>query len=340
MPRHRKPVRRLLAGLIVFVLAILAWITAHRYEAAENLPTGARSSTAPTGGGSARAKLSARIDEALAATDQRTREASSRRLGTARQAIRSACAAARSGADSAVSDLCSAKGSAQLAWLMAKDRLCQTAEAEAQINASLEPRIIKPCLRGMAAAESELGMLQAELAEASTALAVELAALTGESPATAGLDRKTWEALCRDLNASIPKVKQIVLTQCSAALGLGISAVFVRSTLQAASGVLGHIVERFVATQGVALASAVADGPLPFGDAIGLVFDIVGTGLCAYDLHKARNELLPALRTSLVQAVNRAEGNSVGQVEARVGAMLKAVQQHNHATVAKLKESL
>ena len=86
--------------------------------------------------------------------------------------------------------------------------------------------------------------------------------------------------------------------------GLAIEAIFIRQTVVALTSTLGGVVARLSATFGSGTASAVADGPFPFGDAVAVVLAASGTAWSGYDLWKAR-EQLPAELTALLKQVIR-----------------------------------
>jgi len=326
---------RLLIGLLALALAILGWLASRRTPSVGVAPAG-RSAAAPR----QHSELAKRLDDALARTDAACRTATSRRLAAARRAVEAGCVQARGGVDGAVAELCGSKNSAVLIWLMASDTVRKTARTDAHVQSVLDPAIMAPCLQGMATAEKELGRLQGELSEISTAFAVELAAITESSAPAAGVDSAAWESLCQSIHESQTRVRKIAQTKIAGQVGLGLSALFIRSTMISARKVFGHIVKRLVATQAVAIGTAAADGPFPVGDLIALIVEAGGVGLSVYDLHKARNVMIPELKQHLNTAINSVRADALNDVEGRFGTMLEAFETHNHGLVATLKEDL
>ena len=86
--------------------------------------------------------------------------------------------------------------------------------------------------------------------------------------------------------------------------GLALEAIFLKTLIRSLSRALGAAAARLAASWGGAAASAVADGPLPFGDIIGVVMGIGGTIWSAYDLWQCRVRLPLEISAVLNAAVD------------------------------------
>ena len=91
------------------------------------------------------------------------------------------------------------------------------------------------------------------------------------------------------------------LASLSAVSGLGLELVFLRTTLHAVARVAGAAIGKLAFSWGAGAASALADGPFPFGDAVGVVMAVGGTAWSLIDLKRARTQLPPVLTAELEQ---------------------------------------
>ncbi len=92
-------------------------------------------------------------------------------------------------------------------------------------------------------------------------------------------------------------------SQLYAASSLAMEAILLKSIIQSARNTIASCVPRLAASWGAAGTCAVADGPLPIGDIIGLVLAAGGTALSLHDIHRACAMLPSNLTASLEEAV-------------------------------------
>lgn len=76
-----------------------------------------------------------------------------------------------------------------------------------------------------------------------------------------------------------------------AALTVAVDALLIRSTIGSVKKVIGHLAARQAGAMTTAAGAAVADGPVPIGDAIGGTIAVVGTGMTAWGLIGASKAL-------------------------------------------------
>ena len=88
-----------------------------------------------------------------------------------------------------------------------------------------------------------------------------------------------------------------------AAGGLGLELVFLKTTLRSLAGVTASLSARLAASCGIGAATALADGPFPFGDAVGVVLAAGGTAWCLIDLKQICAQLPWELTAALHQDI-------------------------------------
>ena len=85
--------------------------------------------------------------------------------------------------------------------------------------------------------------------------------------------------------------------------GLALEAAFLKTTLKSVQCVIGPIAGKIAAKFGTGAALAAADGPLPFGDAVGVVLAVGGTAWSVHDLLVLRRDLPSSISAALRQAI-------------------------------------
>ena len=165
-----------------------------------------------------------------------------------------------------VEDLTSTGNFLKLCWLMAGDKISGTNKTQKFIESKIHDRIIVPCQRGAKVYGCEVD---------SDAIRNELLA-SGRNNAKAA---------------------------AYAAGGLALEAVFIKSTMASLRSVLGAIVGKLSSAYGAGAACAVADGPLPIGDIIGVTLAAGGTIWSISDLCEAKKQLRQELSEILYQSI-------------------------------------
>jgi len=98
--------------------------------------------------------------------------------------------------------------------------------------------------------------------------------------------------------------KDNVRSAAYAVASLGLEAVFAKTLMRSLVRVLGSLAARLGVSWGGAAGLAVADGPLPFGDIIGVTLGVGGTVWSAYDLWQCRVRLPVEITAALNAAVD------------------------------------
>jgi hypothetical protein len=179
-----------------------------------------------------------------------------------------------------VAEISSTGNFIKLCWLMAKDKLSGSHGTRDYLESAIRDRIIVPCQRGakVYGCEVDESAISKELLE------------SGRSNAKAA---------------------------AYAAGGLALEAVFIRSTLASLNSVLGAIAVRLSSAYGGGAACAVADGPLPIGDIIGLVLATGGTIWSISDLCEVKKQLPRELSETLYQSIRECRDSYRRMVTAR-----------------------
>ena len=153
-----------------------------------------------------------------------------------------------------VAEMSSTGNFIKLCWLMAGDKLSGSHDTREYLESAIRDRIIVPCQRG--------------------------AKVYGCEVDEAAVSKELLESGRSNVKAT-----------AYAAGGLALEAVFIRSTLASLNSVLGAIAARLSAAYGGGAACAVADGPLPIGDIIGLALAAGGTIWSISDLCEVQKQL-------------------------------------------------
>lgn len=158
----------------------------------------------------------------------------------------------------------------KLSWYMAQDKMSGSHKARHFLDSFLDDTIIAPCRAG--------------------------ARVYG-----CDFDADGFLKMMRDVNADY------ALTKAYAIGSLSIEALFLRKTLASFYTILGSVVGRLAVSAGSGTTLAAADGPLPFGDILGVVLAAGGTVWSCYDINKASKQLPKELEALLQQSVRECQ---------------------------------
>lgn len=163
------------------------------------------------------------------------------------------------------SDLATFRSMSRFCRLLAQDKLLGTQTAQEFLAEKLRP-VTSPCRRiaGLYGATSLPGLLQRDIRDIA--------------------EGHAYASLC-------------------AAGGLGLELVFLKTTLRSLAGVTASLSARLAASCGIGAATALADGPFPFGDAVGVVLAAGGTAWCLIDLKQICAQLPMELTAALHQDI-------------------------------------
>lgn len=222
---------------------------------------------------------------------------------------------AREGADFIASreGLCGFKVCAVLAYKMAYDKFKKTNRAQEAIEPVVTSRIDEP-LRKAAEAYSEWANdFHQELQKEEQVLAFELASRSQAwSQRLSAVEREDERKINEALGKFSVDVQEHAKEAAYASAGVLVDAALVKSSCAAIKGIavkvasrsLLPIAARMGATAGAAAASAVADGPLPIGDAVGTLITVGGLTWTAYDVYKVTQKMPAEMRRDIMTSID------------------------------------
>jgi hypothetical protein len=248
---------------------------------------------------------------------------------------------AEEGIEPTVDELASFKGCAILCYYMAKDKFGGNCETEERIHSVLDAHIGQNVLYAVQQRENALLRLNDALARNATDMQVRLAAM---AETVISSEDQSAQAAFRDYVDRIGTVSEgfsrISLNTVVAGAGLTISGLLVKTTLKQAINVLGHIARRMGTTTALAIGSAAADGPFPFGDALGLVLEVGGAAWCARQLYDAQFTLKDQLKGELRSALSQYRNAVLSLGKKQSLALLKAYHDRNRKVAENLINEL
>lgn len=151
----------------------------------------------------------------------------------------------------------------RLGWYMARDKLSGSHRAQEYLKGILRKPILEPCRKG--------------------------AQIYG-----CRCDSASFLDTLQEVNS------RYTVSQVCAVSGLAMEAIFLKSTMAAVRSVLGAVIGRLFLACGGGSVCALADGPFPVGDVIGVLLAAGGIIWCGVDLYKAKAEL-PLELTAILQ---------------------------------------
>lgn len=197
----------------------------------------------------------------------------------------------------------------KICYKAAKDKLSDTHDFDDAFYSLIEEPIVQPCRHASEIASNELNNLNQRLKERCTKYAVDLATaydLNQDGQQTIQLDIKI------DFGTTIESAfngQKDRLTTWFISVPLEI--VFFKGTIQAALKLFVVPVARICGASSVGAFSAAADGPLPFGDAIGATITVGGLVWTAYDVYSVTRDLPELLKTNLANEIDTAKAELV-----------------------------
>ena len=165
-----------------------------------------------------------------------------------------------------VAKLTESKTLAKICWLEVRDKASGSQESQKLVQSILEKPILEQCKKG--------------------------AAVYG-----CAINPETARQNVSDVGSGA------VTTVLYSTAGLALETAFLKSTLRSMRSVLGSVTTRLSSVLGTGAAFAAADGPLPFGDTVGILLAVGGTALSIHDLKTVQSQLPGALTEALRHSV-------------------------------------
>lgn len=281
-----------------------------------------------------REKLRAALDHARAANDT-ARENFERETAVALRHMQDA----QRNVPGAVQRLTTFKSCFKLCYLIAKDKMNQSAEAEEFIQGIWFEYFHTPTLAAAQGVETARVRLADQLAANATELRA--AALQPfQQLASGSLPDYGLDTHIAAFNHHTDVTRDIGFKTATGTIGLAIEAILIRQTWKCAVRVLGHIATRLGTTLAAAITAALSDGPLPVGDVIAVLISLGGSAWAAWDIHKAQVTLRDELTTNL-HASLREESHRLRKAAEDSGAQqLNAYNETNASLIESLLAQL
>lgn len=208
-----------------------------------------------------------------------------------------------------------------LVYKMAKDKLTGSSSLTEELAPIVRESLCVPLENGRLAIDNGLRNFMLKLQENHNRYRVEIAEFAGRKEFQA-LELDSSQSLTEHLNALEQQLTDFALSKTLAAVSAGLEVVFAQSLYSSIRVVAAHAVAKLTGTVSTSAILAVADGPLPIGDAIAAVVGTAGVIWTGYDIYKVSVKLPEELRVKLNELVSdsRAEFRSEAEKQAREAA--------------------
>ncbi len=232
------------------------------------------------------------------------------------------------------------KGCATLTYYHAKDKLNGTNEAEKFILSVLKQYIIEPSIKSAEESQRILEKIYYELARNHTDMLVEMATASKLIIQERNNQNNNPEKFIKTLNELPGKTIDIAVTTISSTVGIALEGIFIKSTMNMVRNVLGAIAAKVSTTTLASITSAAADGPLPVGDAIGVVIAVGGAVWTAHDLYKAQYVMKDELSAILEKTIKEYRQKTMADFENEIQRVASEYKKLNKLTVDNLIATL
>lgn len=213
--------------------------------------------------------------------------------------------AARGNIEPSVAILTSLTSCVKLTYKMAKDKVSGSNDTQTAIDEVLGSRITNHCVNANREVEALLGRFQQQAIAGSNEYRTELMQILQKPEFSEKPDLRALNVHLRDMVQAGGDVRAIAISSSIATVSAGFDTICAVAARSLIYEVLSAVVAKVAQSVGAAGISAVADGPLPIGDVIGVGL-LVGGGIwSAYGLYQARKVMPDKLRTGLNEALNR-----------------------------------
>ena len=229
--------------------------------------------------------------------------------------IRISFANARNGAEKFSGELGDLTYLLKLSYLFACDEVFQENSSEAEVGGKVSNYVSKHINEGLEKAESLMKDCYIELSGNHTKLRLDVDRLVGARP------------LCKDLKLRMKSLdetlasiqSETMVNSVRLSVTLAAEGIFIKDICKIALRLLRPVVAKMV----VAAGSSLSDGPLPFGDMVGLAFTLWSV----YDIYYIKVEAPESVRIALNEELDRQEAELMDKVGADLLALLEKFEQ-------------
>lgn len=209
--------------------------------------------------------------------------------------------------------LCGFKACGKLAYKMAYDKINETHRAEEAVNSIVSERVVAPVSDAVSVYEKWTADFRRDLEVEEKAFSLDLAVRSQKFTETVTCLRTVDVS---GVSAAVDKLVGDVMNHANeaalAAAGTVVELAMIRSSYAAIRAVavriaavaLAGVTKKLVTTVSVSTISVLADGPLPIGDVVAVVFSTFGLAWIAYDIYKVCKTMPGEMRAGMMKAVN------------------------------------
>lgn len=226
----------------------------------------------------------------------------------------------------------------KLAYKMAKDRIRKTNDTRVAVCSVIGPKIIRPCQEGHGELLNALRKYYHTLQENDNRYRAKLAQVLNELPADTEKSKARKDFLNETVLQFERQAEEMAILQVTTAIGAIIEVVLIKETVRLVTRVGAKVVAKLIGSASTGAICAAADGPLPIGDVIGVVFTAGGLAWGAYDVYKMCKVLPKRMRGTLNNAINNYEKAARKEVMEAATKALEEANKKSNALSEKLKK--
>ncbi len=298
--------KTLILGIIALLLAAAAHYFVYRgHQAAKPAATSPAPAAAPANDEAVKKE---KLRNMIRAAEARLHQERQRQLEQFKASLAGATssdyAAAKGNVEPVITTLTGLGCCFKLSYKFAKDQVMKTKDADAAINEVINSRITGYCVNANRQAETLLGQFRNQSTAASNQYRTEMMQILQAPEFSGKPDLRALSGQLEAMQQNGALIKNIAVASSLDSTCLGLDIVVAVAARETLKRVLSAVVSKLATTAGISTGCAVADGPLPFGDAAGAVIAVGGLGWSAYDLYQARKVLPDKLRASMNESID------------------------------------
>lgn len=238
-----------------------------------------------------------------------------------------------------VNEISSISMCAKLCYSLAKDKLFEEQNSGAIISSLLQKSLIEPCLEDTLEINNLVGNLALELEINDIEFRTNLAQAIGKLQIPEAKN-KNFDTLLDGVGNSTELMNEIITTNISMSIGVALELIFVKTTIQIFKQIFAKVIAKTTVTATASATSAVIDGPLPIGDAIGAIICIGGLSWSGYDFYQARVALPAELKKVLQNSMSDYYNNLKFEAINQINELLKADKAQRDLLTSQLQKQL
>ena len=244
-------------------------------------------------------------------------------------------ARARRNIPSFVDNISSFSFCGKICYRFVVDKIWNTTTTMDLLAPKLGTYICEPCTRGQLKIQDALNEFMLKLQESDTQYRAGLAELA-KSEEFQALPMEAQQIFLDDLQKLAGSLMKNAFDTTLIAVGTGLEIIFIRSTISAVYSLMAPLVAKLTTSLTAGGTSALADGPLPFGDILGGVLAIGGFSWTAYDLYRVTKVLPKKLRTEVTRLIDQSEQGMRREALAKATQMVKQCEQNSQKLIGGL----